>query len=250
MPSGAGQLSSGGGGQGRGAGAVTAEPSWVAERPGRRDPDGVGPPGGWSPGREDVRTLARPVVALSASSGPAVRTSVQPVERTSSVHASSVHASGVQPSGVQPSGVQVSGCPDGQASGSAALPPRSAPRRTWSGSVWRAAPVGRRGSTCPRGPRAAWSPDDIGPDGEGMVRRWPWLGGMRVAQGAAAGIPAMAPLAAGPTTNAVEGQVPAGWRRPRTEQVLIGPRGLLGQAAHYRPRPSGGDHAAWSLGWW
>jgi hypothetical protein len=33
MPGGAGQLSSGGGSQGRGAGAVTAEPSWVAERP-------------------------------------------------------------------------------------------------------------------------------------------------------------------------------------------------------------------------
>jgi hypothetical protein len=33
MPSGAGQLSSGGGGQGRSAGAVTAEPSWVTERP-------------------------------------------------------------------------------------------------------------------------------------------------------------------------------------------------------------------------
>jgi hypothetical protein len=36
MPSGAGQLSSGGGGQGRGAGAVHAEPSWVVER--RRAP--------------------------------------------------------------------------------------------------------------------------------------------------------------------------------------------------------------------
>jgi hypothetical protein len=33
MPGGAGQLSSGSGGQGRGAGAVTAEPSWLAERP-------------------------------------------------------------------------------------------------------------------------------------------------------------------------------------------------------------------------
>jgi hypothetical protein len=33
MPGGAGQLSSGGGAQGRGAGAVTAEQSWVAERP-------------------------------------------------------------------------------------------------------------------------------------------------------------------------------------------------------------------------
>jgi hypothetical protein len=32
MPGGAGQLSSGSGGQGCGAGAVTAEPSWVAER--------------------------------------------------------------------------------------------------------------------------------------------------------------------------------------------------------------------------
>jgi hypothetical protein len=46
MPGGAGQLSSGGGGQGRGAGAVTAEPSWVAEHPRRPDPGKVGPPSG------------------------------------------------------------------------------------------------------------------------------------------------------------------------------------------------------------
>jgi hypothetical protein len=32
MPGGAGQLSSGGGGQGPGIAAVTAEPFWVAER--------------------------------------------------------------------------------------------------------------------------------------------------------------------------------------------------------------------------
>jgi len=69
MPGGAGQLSSGGG-QGRGAGAVTAEPSWVAERPQSRWPGArSGRPGGVA-GREDVRTPARPVVPLSASSGP------------------------------------------------------------------------------------------------------------------------------------------------------------------------------------
>jgi len=77
--------------------------------------------------------------------------SVQPVERTSSIHASGVQASGA------------SGCPDGHALVSAALPPpcpRAGPR---TGSVWRAAPAGRSGSTCRRGPRAAWSPARIGP---------------------------------------------------------------------------------------
>jgi hypothetical protein len=51
---------------------------------------------------------------------------------------------------------------------SAALPPRC-PRRAGPGvAVGRAVPVGRSGSTRRRGPRAAWSPACIGPDGKGM----------------------------------------------------------------------------------
>jgi hypothetical protein len=100
-------------------------------------------------------------------------------------------------------GVRTSRCPAGQALVSAALPPpcpRAGPRR---GSVWRAAPAGRSGSTCPRGPGAAWAPACIGPDGKGMVRRWPCLAGTRVdvARGRRlAGVPAAAPPGpSGPT---------------------------------------------------
>jgi hypothetical protein len=62
---GAGQLSSGSGGQGRGAGAVTAEPPGWPSAPRCRDPGEVGPPGGWSPvarmsGRRPGRSLPCP----------------------------------------------------------------------------------------------------------------------------------------------------------------------------------------------
>jgi hypothetical protein len=119
---GAGQLSSGSGGQGRGAGAVTAEPSWLAERPRCRDPARSGRLAGGrrSRGCPDTGQAGRCRVRLVRS---AVGASVQPVERTSSVHASGVQASGA------------SGCPDGQASGVRAL--SRCPRRAgpWSGSV-------------------------------------------------------------------------------------------------------------------
>jgi hypothetical protein len=86
----------------------------VAERPRRRDPDEVGPPSGCRRS-EDVRTPARPGVALSAR--PVRRgMSVQPVERTSSIQVSGVQASGA------------SRCPAGQALVSAAVPSRC-PRR-------------------------------------------------------------------------------------------------------------------------
>jgi hypothetical protein len=100
MPGGAGQLSSGGG-QGRGAGAVTAEPLWVAERPRRRD-------SGRGRAVERVSPVARmsgrrPVVALSASSGRRGM-SVQPVDRTSSIQVSGVQC--IQVSGRTGSGVR------------------------------------------------------------------------------------------------------------------------------------------------
>jgi hypothetical protein len=126
-------------------------------------------------GREDVRTLARPVVALSASTVPP---SGRPSNRSS--------------------GHPVSRCPDGQASGVRGAAALSGPRWAleWLGVVGRPS-VGRSGSTCRRGPRAAWSPAGIGPNG----KRWcdvgrPWLArGSTVAQvRRLAGFPAAAPL--------------------------------------------------------
>jgi hypothetical protein len=140
---------------------------------------------------------------------------------------------------------------------SAALPPpcpRAGPR---SGSVWRAAPAGRSGSTCRRGLWAGWSPAGIGPDGKGMVRRWPWLARPRVdvAQGRR--------LAAfrrrrrlGPSGRHgrwSRARVPAGWRGSMGQSRRSpAPAGRPGQVAGVvltnGPGPRGGDHAGWSLG--
>jgi hypothetical protein len=117
-------------------------------------------------GREDVRTRGCPDAGQAGRCpvrlvGSAVGMSVQPVERTSSIHASGVQC--IQVSGRTGSGVR---------GAAAAL---SAPRWPCSGSVWRAALAGRRGSTCPRGPRAAWTPACIGPEGKrwcGVGRGW------------------------------------------------------------------------------
>jgi hypothetical protein len=148
-------------------------------------------------GREDVRTLARPVVALSASTVPP---SGRPSNRSS--------------------GHPVSRCPDGQASGVRGAAALSGPRWAleWLGVVGRPS-VGRSGSTCRRGPWAAWSPAGIGPNG----KRWcdvgrPWL-------------------ARGSTVAQVRrlGRLPgcgAAW------------------PPDHGPGPRGGDHAEWSVGWW
>jgi len=88
--------------------------------------------------REDVRTPATLVVALSA---PRSRrgTSVQPVERTSNVR-----------------------CPDGQACAVRALPPRG-PRRAGPGVAGCGGrPAGRSGSRAPVS-AGGWSPACIGP---------------------------------------------------------------------------------------
>jgi len=130
---------------------------------------------------------------------------------------------------------------------------RAGPRVARCGGPPRPGAAGRRA----RGPRAAWSPACISPDGKGMVRRWPCLARMRVdvAQGRRlAGVPAAAPPwpqradpGAGPGQGA--GRV-AG--EHGTEQVLTGPAGRPGQVAGVVPDhelgPGGGDHAAWSLG--
>ena len=77
---------------------VTAEPTCVAKRPRYRDPGEVRRPadGRRSRGCPDTGQAGRCPVR---DPGPAVGMSVQPVERTSSVHASGVHASGVHASG-------------------------------------------------------------------------------------------------------------------------------------------------------
>jgi hypothetical protein len=164
MPGGAEQRSRGGG-QGPSTGAVTAEPSWVAERPSAVTRVRSGRPAG---GRqsEDVRTPARPVVALSASSGPALgcpssRSSGRPTSRRPM---SSVHASGVQASGVRTDRPPLS----------AAMPPRG-PHRAGPGVAGSGGrPAGRSGSRCP-GATGGWSPAYIGPagsDGAAVGRAW------------------------------------------------------------------------------
>ena len=208
-------------------------------------PGEVGPPSGWSPvarmsGRRPGRSLPCPPRPVRRAM------SVQPVERTSSVHASGVHASGVQASGVQASGA--SRCPDGQAPVSAALPPpcpRPGPR---SGSVWRTAPAGRSGSTCPRGLWAAWSPACIGPDGKGMLRRWPWLARMRSTVARAAAWPAFRLRSrlgpSGPTRALVQGQGagPDGGGARDRAGVHRSPQGVLAG------RRRGADQGAWTKG--
>ena len=151
-------------------------------------------------------------------------------------------------------GLQVSGRTGSGVRGAAVA--LSAPRWTPGGSVT-GRPGRAQGSTCRRGRWAAWSPAGIGPDGKGMVRRWPWLAGTRstAAQGRRlAGVPAAAPpwprradMGAGARAG-----VPAGGGEPGTEQVLTGPAGRPGQVAAlvpgHGPGPRGGDHAGWSLG--
>jgi hypothetical protein len=166
MPGGAEQLSSGGGGQGRGAGGVTAEPSWV-ERPRRRDPGEVEPPSGWSPvARMSGRRSGRSLPCLRP---PVRRGDVRPTGRAD-----------VRCLRVRCPGVRCTRCPDGQASGvrgaAAAL---SAPRWTleWLGVGGR---LGwRSGSACPvvRGRRGRLPASGL--TGR-MVRRWPWLARTRV----------------------------------------------------------------------
>jgi hypothetical protein len=219
MPGGAGQLSSGSGGQGRGAGAVTAEPSWVAERPRRRDPARSGRPAGVA-GREDVGTPARPVVALSASSGP--RWGVRRAGRAD-IQRPRVRCPGVRCPGVRCS--RVSGQTRSGVRGAAAA--LSGPRWTRSGSVWWATPAGHGGSTCP------WSVGGVvacrhQAGWEAMARRWPCLSRTRSTVARAAAWPAfrlrrrLGP--GGPTWALVQGQGAGRVTGEHgTEQVLIGP---------------------------
>ena len=231
-PGGAGQLSRGGGGQAAAqVPSPRSRPGWPRV-PRRRDPGEVGPPSGWSPvarmsGRRPGRSLPCPRPRSH-------RDDVRPIGRAD-----------IQCPGVRCPGVRCIRCPDGQACGvrgaAAAL---SAPRWTWSGSVWRAAPAGSNRLMCRRGPVAAWSPACIGPDGKGMVRRWPWLARMRVDP--RPGLPRGRHPGYGTARRWADhercrgpGCRPGGGERT-TEQVLIGPA---------RHPGAGGRLWAWTKRW-
>jgi hypothetical protein len=180
------QLSSGGGGQGRGAGAITAEPSWVAERPRRRDPGEVGPPSGWSPaarmlGRRPGRSL--PVRLVRSAVGcPSNRSSGRPAFRRP------------VPRRPRPPGVRTD-----RPLVSAALPP-PCPRRAGPG-VARCGRPPRPGAAGPRAPCPVVRGRRGRLPASGLTRRgWcgvgrGWLArGSTVAQGRRlAGVPAAAP---------------------------------------------------------
>jgi hypothetical protein len=120
-------------------------------------------------GRQQVRTPATPVVALSASS--VRRADVRPIGRAD-VRCPHVRC----PRDRFHPGVRTDRPPV-----SAALQPRCLCRAgPWNGSVERAAPLGAAGSTCRRGPLAAWSPDRIRSDGKGWCCVGPCLARTRV----------------------------------------------------------------------
>ena len=149
-------------------------------------------------GREGVRTSARPVVALSASSGPPW--GCRPTGRAD------VRCPGVR--GIQVSGRTGRWCPR-----RCRRAVRAALDLEWLGVAGRPR-VGRSGSTCRRGPRAAWSPTWIGPNGKGRGRHWPWLARTRVDRSPGrrvAGVPAAASPGRRADMGAVQGGVPAGW---------------------------------------
>jgi hypothetical protein len=119
-------------------------------------------------GRQDVRTPATPVVALSASS--VRRADVRPIGRADVRCPRDWCPRDRPPDRFHP-GVRTDRPPV-----SAALQPPCLRRAgPWNGSVERAAPLGAAGSTCRRGPPAAWSPARIRSDGKGWCcvgRAW------------------------------------------------------------------------------
>jgi hypothetical protein len=209
---------------GRGAGTVTAEPSWVAERSRHRGPGEVGPPSRWSPvARMSGR---RPAGCCPVRvPGPAVGVSVRPTGRAD-VQRPRVRCPGVRC--IQVSGRTGLRCPRRC---------RRAVRRwtlAWLGVAGRprlGPPV-----DVPRGPRAAWSPARIGPGGKrwwGVGRGW-LTRGLTVAQGRASRLRRR--LAAGPTRALVQARVPAGWRGSMGQsRCSPAPQGVLGGSPAWCP---------------
>jgi hypothetical protein len=193
-------------------------------------------------GREDVRTPATPVVALSASAcppcgRPSNRSSGRPVSRDR------CHP-----------GVRTDGPPV-----SAALPPRCPDRAgPWNGSVRRAVPVGAMGLTAAvvRGRRdrlPAWGLTGrdgvalaVGGSHEGRRQTWaaaPHAHRRRVSPRRL------------PTRELVQGQgagrLAGGTRTPRCSPIppQVRPGQVAGVVPDHRAGQRGGDHARWSLGW-
>jgi hypothetical protein len=192
--------------------------------PSRRDPGEVGPPSGGrrSPGCPDAGQAGRCPVRLVRS---AVGMSVQPVERTSSIQASGVQASGVQRPGHPGVRTDRLWCPRRcRRAVRAALDPGwlggGPPRPQWVDVPLRS--VGGVVACLHRAGRV------------GMVRRWPWLAGMRstAARGRRlAGVPAAAPPGRRADTGLVQAREPAGWRGvPGQSKCSPAPRGVLGRS--------------------
>jgi hypothetical protein len=234
-----------GGGQDASTGAVTAEPSWVAERPGAvtwvsRAAQRV-VAGARMSGRRPGRSLPCP------RPGPAVG---RPSSRSSGHPTSRCLVSGVRcPVSRRPLPRRpVSRCPDGQASavrGTAAA--RSASRWTWSGWVWGAAPlgpVGRGGPRCPRAGGRLPASGVTGSDGAAVGRaraapRSTVVQGRRLA-----GVVAAAPPGRRADMGLVQGQGVGRVGEPGTQQVLTGPpAGRLGG------RRRGARPWAWTRRW-
>jgi hypothetical protein len=192
----------------------------------------------------------RPGRSLPCPPRPVRRGDVRPTGRADIQHPR------VRCSGVRCSGVRCPGHP-GVRTDRPWCPRRRRPVRALEWLVWRAAPAGGSGPTCRRGLWAAWSPACIGPDGKGMVRRWPWLARTRVdvAQGRhLAGVPAAAPswpqradtgAGPGPGCRPVAGSM-------GQSRCAPAPRGASWAGRRRGARlwawTGGGDHAAWSLG--
>jgi hypothetical protein len=153
-------------------------------------------------------------------------------------------------------------CPDGWASGIRGSAAALSAHRAGPPGMARCggpSPLGAMGSTCRRGPRAAWSPARIGPDGNG----WSCVGPGWLARGSPAdlGPPHRTPTGWGATSPpGRQGSwsapgVPVGWlgstRTSRCSPVppLVRPGQVAGVVPDHGPGQGGGDHAPWSLGW-
>ena len=178
----------------------------------------------------------------------AVRTSVQSVKRTPGVHTSGVHATGA----IQVSGRTALRCPRLY---SCAVRTALDPGMARCGGP---SPLGAMGSTCRRGPRAAWSSARMGPegtDGAGLA-----VGGSPEGRRQTLGRRIARPQAAAPPRRlADKGVGPApgcrsvGWEHENEQVRTRAPRCVPGQVAGVVPDHGAGqggdDHAAWSLGW-
>jgi hypothetical protein len=193
-------------------------------------------------GREDVRTPARPVVALSASFGPRWG---RPSSRSSGRPASArpVSRRPVHP-GVRTDTLQ---CPRrSRRAVCAALDPGVArcggPPRPGAAGRRAAVGHGRRGCLPASG--------RTGRGRTGGDRRWPWLARTRVdrSQGPppGRGFPAAAPL------GRRAGCRPGGgaWEGSRCSPALQVSWAVVGVVPDHGPGLGGGDHAGWSVGWW